>query len=65
MSEKKLFPDDEGSLMAMCFIKDDQIVLDFGKSIKWLSVGTEEAKAIIATLQKNVDLLEAKQKKEA
>lgn len=62
MAEKKLFPDDEGSLMAVCFIKDDQIVLDFGKSIKWLSVGADEAQAIINTLQEKVDALKATKK---
>jgi hypothetical protein len=62
MADKKLFPDDEGSLMAVCFIKDDQIVLDFGKSIKWLSVGVDEAQAIINTLQEKVDALKATKK---
>lgn len=50
----KLFPDDEGTLEAACFIKDDQVVIAFGKSVKWLSLGKAEAEEFIKVLQKKV-----------
>ncbi len=50
MGNKKVYPDDEGELKAACYIKGDQIVISFGKSIKWLSLDEKSATDFINTL---------------
>ena len=57
MSENKVFPDDEGPLTAVCYIKGDQVVIEFGKSLSWLSLDKASAQEFIATLQEKVDRL--------
>lgn len=39
----KLNNHDEGALAVKCFIAKERVVLDFGKPIKWLGFGIQEA----------------------
>lgn len=54
----KLYPDDEGGLQAACFIKDNHIVINFGKSVKWLSMHAQDARVMGHTLLAKADQLD-------
>jgi hypothetical protein len=54
MTHKKLYPDDQGHLLAAMIIKDDQIVIHFGKPVSWLSLGRAEAEAMVKALQEKI-----------
>lgn len=57
--DAKLYADDEGPLTVACYVDQGQIVLNFGKPVHWLSLGPDDARNVIATLQQKIELLES------
>lgn len=54
---KKLYPDDEGLLEAVAYIKNDQVVINFGKELRWVSLGRPELETLIKVLSEKLELL--------
>lgn len=48
----KLRPDDEGQLRITMAVKGNTLVVDFGKSVKWIGFGLQEVRALRAALEK-------------
>jgi len=46
--------DDEGELLIAVTLKDDNIVIDFGKPTAWIGLHKEETLRLIATLQQKL-----------
>lgn len=58
MSAKKIFPDDEGDLAVAVYVKEDNIIIDFGKSVTWLGLDKPAAEALVRTLQDKLKAIE-------
>lgn len=56
----KLRADDEGALRIAMVVKDNTIVIDFGKPAAWLGLGISDAEALIQGLQAKVDELKGR-----
>lgn len=44
--DEKIKSDDEGSLQFVIYIKDNHLMIDFGKPVAWLGLHKEEAVAL-------------------
>lgn len=53
----KISPDDQGPLDIIMATKGDQVVVEFGKMVRWFSMGEREANDFIVKLQKHIDKL--------
>lgn len=53
----KLFPDDRGPLQVMMATKDNQVVIEFGTTLKWFSMGVPEAEEFITQLTTHINQL--------
>jgi len=54
----KAFADDEGQLRAALAVKDDKLVMMFGKNIAWLAMTAAEARTFALSLQAKADELD-------
>jgi hypothetical protein len=50
-TDEPVRPDDEGELYVVVSVKDGMIFIDFGKPVKWLSLGKADAEALIDVLE--------------
>lgn len=53
----KLFPDDKGVVNILMANKGDQVVIEFGTTLRWFAMGVKEADEFITKLQSHVDQL--------
>lgn len=52
-------PGDKGAIKIACYIRDDHIILDFGKEdLTWLAMHPDHARQVAAVLIKRADELE-------
>lgn len=56
----KLRADDDGQLCIAMAVKDQTIIIDFGKPVAWLGFGLAEAETLIRMLQSKVDELKGR-----
>lgn len=48
----KLRGDDEGALRIAFIVRDNTLVMDFGKSVKWIGLGLQEVRALREAFEK-------------
>lgn len=58
--EGKIREDDEGELRAAIGVNNGQVVIDFGKSVAWLSLPPDAARNLALTLAKQVSRIDGK-----
>jgi len=56
----KLRHDDEGQLRIAMAVKDNTLIIDFGKSVRWFGLGLHEVTALRELLQKHEQELKGK-----
>lgn len=56
-TDEPVRPDDEGELYVVVSVKDGMIFIDFGKPVKWLSLGRVDVENLIVVLKKRLDEL--------
>jgi hypothetical protein len=59
MTVNKILPDDEGELTIAVYIKDQNIVIHFGKSVKWVGLDVPATINLIQTLSEKLAALTA------
>jgi hypothetical protein len=57
MSKEKIFPEDDGNLNIAIYIKDNCIVLDFGKDITWIGLDKPSVHSLINLLSEKLEQL--------
>ena len=55
---KPVRPDDEGDLFMAVTVKDDVLLVDFGKAVTWIGMDKSTAEGFIALLQKYVSTMQ-------
>ena len=51
----KLNADDEGQLRMAITVKDDKLIIDFGKPVHWLGMNKEEARQFAELILNRID----------
>lgn len=59
----KVAPDDEGALQAKCFIKNDRVIIDFGKSLSWIALDEPSLRMLVDMLTIQLDNLQRRKLK--
>jgi hypothetical protein len=56
-TDEPVRPDDEGELYVVMSVKDNMVFIDFGKPVKWLSLGKTDVENFIEVLTKRLSEL--------
>ena len=53
----KIYPGDEGEMHLAVYIKDDVVMIDFGKELTWIGLTKKELEPFIEVLKNNLEKL--------